>query len=183
MLLGIAAALNDRHDRVGLWFPDGHADHYNGCTFATGKPPTPSRRSSPGTNPPSSSTWPTRRSYLPPDLFHIDATAIVAFGAAAVAEQAHRRLAGRGHPVWAHVDLDALDEQALPAVNFPLPRGLDWPDLAALLIPLLASPDVAGLSVNDYNADLDPYGRSALAILKSLAAVAPARGDAPSTDA
>jgi arginase family enzyme len=54
------------------------------------------------------------------------------------------------------LDLDVLDPNALPAVTYPQPRGLDWHDLSALMAPLLASPLLAGVSVADYNPTVTP---------------------------
>jgi arginase len=61
--------------------------------------------------------------------------------------------AGRGQPVWLHVDLDALDERELPAVTYTQPRGLSWSELVELLEPLIAAPDLAGMSLADLDAD------------------------------
>jgi arginase len=59
----------------------------------------------------------------------------------------------RGRPAWLHVDLDALDEKELPAVSYAQPQGLTWAELEALLGPLLASPDLIGMSLADLDAD------------------------------
>ncbi len=66
--------------------------------------------------------------------------------------------AARGRPVWLHVDLDALDERELPAVSYAQPQGLSWAELAELLEPLIASPDLAGMSLADLDAD-HPHAR------------------------
>jgi arginase len=44
-------------------------------------------------------------------------------GAASVGADAAARLAER--PAWLHLDLDVLDECALPGVSYPQPLGLD----------------------------------------------------------
>jgi arginase len=59
----------------------------------------------------------------------------------------------RGRPAWLHLDLDALDEKELPAVTYPQPQGLTWAELEDLLDPLLASPDLMGMSLADLDAD------------------------------
>jgi arginase len=66
--------------------------------------------------------------------------------------------AGRGQPVWLHVDLDALDERELPAVTYTQPQGLSWSELVELLEPLIAAPDLAGMSLADLDAD-HPHAR------------------------
>jgi arginase len=94
--------------------------------------------------------------FVPMDLFHLDATTITEIGAARVGQETERRLAGTVKLAWLHLDLDVLDPEALPAVTYPQPRGLDWHDLSALMAPLLTSPLLAGVSVADYNPDHDP---------------------------
>ena len=59
----------------------------------------------------------------------------------------------RGRPVWLHVDLDALDERELPAVTYAQPQGLSWAQFVELLEPLVAAPDLAGMSLTDLDAD------------------------------
>jgi arginase len=59
----------------------------------------------------------------------------------------------RGRPVWLHVDLDALDARELPAVTYTQPQGLSWAEFVELLEPLIAAPDLAGMSLADFDAD------------------------------
>jgi arginase len=76
--------------------------------------------------------------------------------------------AARGRPVWLHVDLDALDERELPAVTYAQPQGLSWAELAELLEPLVAAPDLAGMSLADLDADHPHAGRHAGRIVDVL---------------
>jgi arginase len=59
----------------------------------------------------------------------------------------------RGRPAWIHLDLDALDEREFPAVTYPQPQGLSRTELVELLEPLMASPDLVGMSLADFDAD------------------------------
>jgi arginase len=59
----------------------------------------------------------------------------------------------------------------LPAVTYPVPGGLEWPDLAALVTPLVRSGRLLGMSVADLNADEDPDGRHAERVVEVLAEV------------
>jgi arginase len=61
---------------------------------------------------------------------------------------------------WIHLDVDVLDEVALPATDYLMPGGLEWEELAALLGPLCAAPGLAGLSLGCLNPEKDPDGRS-----------------------
>lgn len=69
------------------------------------------------------------------------------------------RLAERAPRFWIHLDVDVLDERAMPATDYLMPGGLEWQELAELLGPLCASPAVAGLSVGCLNPEKDPGGR------------------------
>ena len=68
------------------------------------------------------------------------------------------RLAERVERYWIHLDVDVLDEQAMPATDYLMPGGLEWDELAELLGPLCASPAVAGLSIGCVNPEKDPDG-------------------------
>ena len=105
---------------------------------------------------------------VPAAMARMSAEEIVAAGPAEVGERWERALAGRG-PAWLHLDLDALDEAALPAVTYPQPRGLDWDAFVALARPLLASDALIGASVADFNPDLDEDGRHARRVVDALA--------------
>ena len=88
-------------------------------------------------------------------------------GGDAVAAELLARTGGRR--AWLHLDLDALDERALPAVSYPQPDGLGWDDLHALLAPLLAAPNLAGVSLADFDAshpEADDYAERIVAALE-----------------
>jgi arginase len=69
------------------------------------------------------------------------------------------RLAERAGRFWIHLDVDVLDERAMPATDYLMPDGLEWEELAELLGPLWASPAAAGLSIGCLNPEKDPGGR------------------------
>jgi arginase len=69
------------------------------------------------------------------------------------------RLEERAGRFWVHLDVDVLDERAMPATDYLMPGGLDWEELAEVLEPLCGSPAVAGLSVGCLNPEKDPGGR------------------------
>jgi arginase family enzyme len=70
---------------------------------------------------------------------------------------------------WLHLDLDALDEEALPAVTYPQPGGLDWDNITGLLGALGSHGGLVGVSVADFRPDLDPAGRYAWRTVALLA--------------
>jgi len=80
-------------------------------------------------------------------------------GLRASGELGAERLAERAGRFWIHLDVDVLDEAAMPATDYLMPGGLGWEELAELLGPLCASPAVAGLSIGCLNPEKDPGGR------------------------
>jgi arginase len=85
---------------------------------------------------------------LPPDVLR-------SRGLAVSGAQAAEQLADR---YWIHLDVDVLDERAMPATDYLMPDGLEWDEVAELLRPLCASPAVAGLSIGCLNPEKDPDG-------------------------
>ena len=79
-------------------------------------------------------------------------------GLAAAGARAAQRLAADGGRFWIHLDLDVLDERAMPATDYLMPDGLQWDELAALMRPLGSSPGLAGLSLGCLNPEKDPGG-------------------------
>ena len=80
-------------------------------------------------------------------------------GPGAAARSSAERLAERAGSFWLHLDVDVLDEAAMPATDYLMPAGLDWDELAELLAPLGASPALAGVSLACLNPEKDPDGR------------------------
>ncbi len=69
---------------------------------------------------------------------------------------------------WIHVDADVLDAKIMPAVDSPNPRGLTFVQLKEILATLLASPKAVGLEVTIFDPDLDPDGKLAAQLAKTL---------------
>jgi arginase len=72
---------------------------------------------------------------------------------------------------WIHLDVDVLDHAVMPAVDSPQPGGLSYPELGALLRPLLASELSAGMEITIYDPDLDPGGRYGARLVDELVAL------------
>ena len=195
LLLGVFTALPPG---AGLWLVDGHPDFHDGRSSPTGEAADMELSVLTGHGPdglleaggrlldPAAVDLvghrPARlgpdvaaeRARLDPGIHQADAPEIRRRGAAAVgADCVARRADGAA---WLHLDLDALDETALPAVSYPQPLGLDWEELVDLTRPLAAAPNLVGLSVADFNPDRDPDGRHAARIVDVLAAVLEASG-------
>lgn len=194
LLLGTMAAVRDAVGRAGLWFVDGHADYFDGESSPTGEAADMELAMLTGDGPPGlvdiggrvplvepadvvilghrpASLHPDVARELervPAAIARMSAQEIAAQGPAQVAQRWEAALAARG-PAWLHLDLDALDQASLPAVSYPQPRGLDWDAFGALARGFLASEALVGLSVADFNPDLDEDGSQARQVVDALA--------------
>jgi arginase len=98
-------------------------------------------------------------------------------GLDALAVQMLARVAAPGvDGFWIHVDADVLSPEMMIAVDSPEPGGPDIEQLAALLVPLVASPKAIGLELTIYDPALDPgldCGRRLVTLLGSAFAPRP----------
>lgn len=69
-----------------------------------------------------------------------------------------------------HLDADCLDDAIMPAVDFRIPDGLSWDELAAVLRIGLASEKAVGLQVTIYNPRLDQDGAAGRGLADVLTA-------------
>ena len=202
VLVGIFAALRQHAGRTGLAFVDGHYDFYDGATSPAGALADMELRVLTGAGPAElvnaggavpllqprdawvlayRDAWEMTAAGAPdpiveiPDAHFRDDVRVVADGPAEVGADAARALAADPGRFWLHLDLDALSTAAMPAVDYLLPGGLDWEQMAALLRPLAASRALIGMDVTIYNPSLDPKRESARPIVELLAGVLDAR--------
>jgi arginase len=75
-----------------------------------------------------------------------------------------------------HLDADCLDDAIMPAVDFRVPGGLSWDELAVALRIALASGKAVGIEITIYNPRLDEDGSAGRGLADLLAA---ALGPAP----
>ncbi len=183
LLPGALAGLRDEHRRNGLAYVDGHVDIYDGRTSPTGEAADMPVGVALGRAPadwvaaaggPSLEARDTivlgardpeeaadidavLRDELP-DLEVVGPQALRRVGMQAAGAAAAARLRDEPGMFWIHLDLDILDEVAMPATDYLMPGGLRWAELEELLAPLGASPALAGLSLGCLNPDKDPHG-------------------------
>jgi arginase len=184
IVLGSMLALR-RRGRYGLVFIDGNADYFqpeaepNGeaasmdLAFVTGRGPallTDIEGLAPLVRPEDSVALAFRdladqaeygSQPLPPELLAYDLDALRRAGMETAARHAldhvtRAELSG----FFVHVDADCLDDAIMPAVDFRVPGGLSWDELATLLRVLLASDKAIGLELTIYNPRLDESGRA-----------------------
>lgn len=86
-----------------------------------------------------------------------------------IAATAASRLSSTVGAWWHHVDLDVLATDALAAVDYPQPGGLEWLSLERLTSAALSVPGAVGWDVTIYNPDLDPDGACATRIVDYIA--------------
>jgi arginase len=174
------AGVRDAAGEVGIANVDGHVDVYDGETSPTGEGADMPLAVALGLGPAGwveacggPSTRPDRAVALGArdpeeaediadllfgelsDLLVLPPDALRKRGLAASGAQAAEHLADG---FWIHLDVDILDERAMPATDYLMPDGLEWDELAELLGPLCASPAVAGLSIGCVNPEKDADG-------------------------
>lgn len=183
ILLGNLLALR-RRGRYGLLFLDGHADFYqpeaepNGeaasmdLAFATGRGPTivtdiEGRR--PLVRDEDVVVWGRRDAAVAAEygsqrvedtpIRLIDLDAVRARGPAAAAAQAVSDLTRADlEGFWIHLDADVLDDAVMPAVDYRMPDGLTWDELATVLRAGVDSGLAVGINITVFNPRLDPDG-------------------------
>jgi arginase len=75
---------------------------------------------------------------------------------------------------WVHLDVDVLDDDLMPAVDYRHPGGLSWEEAAEILRGLLHASGARGLEVTIFNPRLDPGGSYARRLSDLIATVIPA---------
>jgi arginase len=180
---GALAGVRDAAGPVGIANVDGHVDVYDGRTSPTGEGADMPLSVAFGLGPAAwveaaggPSTTPAEALALgarDPDeavdiaplldgelaeLLVLSPDDLRAQGPAEAGRLGAERLAERIGRFWIHVDVDVLDERAMPATDYLMPGGLEWGELAELLGPMCASPAVAGLSLGCLNPEKDPGG-------------------------
>ena len=156
---GALAGLRDAIGALGVAYVDGHVDVYDGWASPTGEgadmpmsvafglgPDAWVRgrgrreRRAGATSSCSARATPRRRRTSPTcapgalaDVEVLGPDELRAAGLAAAGARAAQRLAADGGRFWVHLDVDVLDERAMPATDYLMPDGLQWDELAALL--------------------------------------------------
>jgi arginase len=188
---GALAGLRDAAGPAGVAYLDGHVDVYDGRTSPTGEAadmpmgvafglgPRPWVDAAGGVSADPARVVvlgardPEEAADIAPlltgplaALTVLDPAALRATGPRERAQDAAARLGG----FWIHLDVDVLDQAAMPATDYLMPGGLEWDELAELLGPLCAAPGLAGLSLGCLNPEKDPDGRCTERTCEVLAA-------------
>jgi arginase len=194
VLVGALAAAKERLGRVGLAFVDGHLDFFSGETspsgeaadmdlaFVTGHGPaglvdlvSPSPIAEPGdvvvmghrADPEEGD--PREVDLVDERIQLVEAPAIRRGDPERLGRFVAERLKAQSGHFWLHFDVDVFDQEEMSAVTYPLPDGLGWEHVEALLRPLVQSRRLVGFSVADFVPDKDPDGRHARRLVELIA--------------
>jgi arginase len=183
ILIGTLAAARERLGRTGLAFLDGHLDYFGGQSSPSGEAADMDLAFVSGYGPQGLSdlagrppiVWPgdvvvmghradldedTRREAALVDerTQLVEASAINRGDPARLGRYVAQRLEAQAGRFWVHFDVDVFDEEEMAAVTYPQPDGLSWEQVETLLLPLVSSPALVGLSMADYVPDKDLDG-------------------------
>lgn len=194
ILLGNLLALK-RRGRFGLLFIDGHADFYQPAAEPNGEAASMDLALATGRGPEIATRL---EGYFPLVLDEdvvvfgrrdredaeahgsqrieetaievVDLDAIRADGVQAAAKRAVSHVSGRPtEGFWVHLDADVLDDDIMPAVDYRMPGGLSWDELATVLHAGVTSGKAVGINVTIFNPRLDPDGTIAQRLAETLA--------------
>jgi arginase len=106
---------------------------------------------------------------LPPELLACDLETVRRLGVEVAAWKALEHLTRPElSGFFLHVDADCLDDALMPAVDFRLPGGFSWDELATVLRILLASERARGIEITIYNPSLDADGSAGRGLVDVL---------------
>lgn len=193
IVLGSTLALK-RRGRYGLLFIDGHADFYqpevnpNGeaasmdLAFATGHGPallTNMEGRGPLVRDEDAVAFAFRDAEeqaeygsqpLPPTLLAFDLATVHERGVETAAKEAVAHLTRDGlDGFFIHVDADCLDDAIMPAVDYRIPGGLSFDELATTLRIAIASGKAVGIEITIYNPSLDTNGAAGRGLADAIA--------------
>jgi arginase len=97
-------------------------------------------------------------------------SAVRSLGARAAAQRAVECLASSALAgFWIHLDADVLDDAIMPAVDYRMPDGLSWDELAIALRAGMATGRAVGIDITIFNPTLDdPGGTIARSLVDTL---------------
>jgi arginase len=196
LLLGCLAAARRVYDRVGLLFVDGHEDAYAPHQSPTGEAADMELGLALGFVPTTGlatelkKLLPLVHPYEVGILGARDATTLQTEEIPSIRQEVElyndqalqtgsleettrmvlTHIRGHAHRWWLHVDLDVLSTEALSAVDYLQPGGLNWPQLETLTATAMTTEGLIGWDMTIYNPDLDRDGSRAVRIVEYLLA-------------
>jgi len=186
LLIGVIAALRQEYKDIGLAFIDGHLDFYDGKSSPTGEAADMELAILTGVGPSGlidisgctplippqdivvmgfRDTEQTIADGAPnpaalfPEMKLFDVESVKKIGGKKLGSAIRKQFEERSKKFWLHLDLDVLDENILPAVDFRMPNGLNWKAVAELVNPLVRSDALIGMDLTIFNPVLDTPDR------------------------
>ncbi|HEY9802574.1 MAG TPA: arginase family protein [Leptolyngbyaceae cyanobacterium] len=105
------------------------------------------------------------------DILVFDLAQIQNLGVKSIASQAVEELLKKDiSGFWIHLDVDVLNDEIMPAVDYRLEGGLNFSDLSELLKILLSSGCAVGMDITIFNPSLDKDGSIAHQLVSSIVA-------------
>ncbi len=191
ILLGPALALKER-GRHGLLFVDGHMDYWDAKREPYGEAASMDLALVTGNGPALLSNIDGLGPYFraedccaygtrdhlfssdfietpyPPEIMRIDVKEAHDLGSKGV-EQALARVArDELDGFWIHFDVDVLDDDIMPAVDYRMKDGLSYEELTRLLGAAFATGKARGMTLTIYNPNLDPQRAIARRLVAKL---------------
>ena len=71
-------------------------------------------------------------------------------------------------PIHLHIDLDVINSDEAPAMNYPVPGGPSVDDVAEACRVFISINEVVAISISGWNGSMDEDGRTAAACRKIL---------------
>ena len=196
ILIGNALALRRTGKRYGLFFIDGHADFYQPEASPTGEVADMDLAIVTGRGPAVIADIDGLKPYVNDEdivlcayrdadeskkygsqdvrqtgIMPFDLPAMRGRGIRSCAAEGIKRLQANGVAgFWIHLDVDVLDDSVMPAVDYRLPGGLSFAELAELLQSLLRTDPAVGMDVTIFNPSLDRDGSMAKNLVSAIAA-------------
>jgi arginase len=193
LAVGALAGFRRRFGEVGAVYVDGHMDLYDGANSPSGEAADMPLAVALGVGP---NEWAVAAGDMP--LLRPDQVALLGFrdleearelgsitpdrlpgitamttadlrerGFGEAGAHARRAVSADGRPFFAFLDIDVLDEAVCPN-DAPVPDGIDWPELTALLAPVVGNDACLGFAVACFNPERDPDGVTAARLVTLL---------------
>ena len=89
-------------------------------------------------------------------------------GAADVAEEASRHLDNRSDWIACHLDVDVVDPEIIPSVNYPTPGGLSVEETSVIISKLIGTGKMRAIELAAYNPSKDKSAATARKIVELL---------------
>jgi arginase len=104
----------------------------------------------------------------PPALKRLDIEDIHSLGRRSIPEALACATQPQLDGFWIHLDVDVLNDDIMPAVDYRMKDGLSWDELSDLLAAALATGKAVGMTLTIYNPNLDPSRSIARALVARL---------------